>query len=151
MWWMSHPHVFPSAEYWLASRRGEKKAKQTQHIQILKKKKKSTTTFTKSTKSLTQIMLWRLLWNFLIFYSVPVRMWTLPLCIACGCFQVSSPSGTKRQIAGFQGGENALQYGFPQYFTWTVQAQGYQLYLILPTTGHQVLYMLSYWKCNTSC
>ena len=37
---MSHPHVFPSAEYWLASRRGEKKAKQTQHIQILKKKKK---------------------------------------------------------------------------------------------------------------
>lgn len=37
---MSHPHVFPSAEYWLASRRGEKKAKQTQHIQILKKKKR---------------------------------------------------------------------------------------------------------------
>lgn len=149
MWWMSHPHVFPSAEYWLASRRGEKKAKQTQHIQIFLKNK-STTTFTKSTKSSTQIMLWRL-WNFLIFYSVPVRMWTLPLCTACCCFQVSSPSGTKRQTAGCQGGGNVLQYGFPQYFTWTVQAQGYQLYLILPTTGHQVLYMLSFWKGNTSC
>lgn len=130
---------------------GAGKAKQTQHIQILKKKKKEYYNLHKKHKVLDSNNAMKTFWNFLIFYSVLVRMWTLPLCIACGCFQVSSPSGTKRQTAGFQGGGNALQYGFPQYFTWTVQAQGYQLYLILPTTGHQVLYMLSFWKCNTSC
>lgn len=32
MWFICHPHVFPSVEYWLASKRG-KKAKETQHTQ----------------------------------------------------------------------------------------------------------------------
>ena len=40
---MCHPHVFPSGEYWLASRRG-KKAKQIQHIQNLKNKTKQNKT-----------------------------------------------------------------------------------------------------------
>lgn len=148
MWWMSHPTCISLSWILAGIQKGGKKAKQTQHIQIFFKNK-STTTFTKSTKPSTQIMLWRL-WNFLIFYSVPVKDVNPAIMYSLLLFSSFLPSGTNRQIAGFREGKR-IAVQFPQYFTWTVQAWGCQLYLILPTTGHQVLYMLSFWKGNTSC
>lgn len=87
-------------------------------------KKMSATTFTKSTKPWTQVTWWRLL-NFWIFLNscfciVPGRMSLLPLRMVCSCLQVSSPSGTKRQIARFQGAGLLLMEGLPQLFTWIV-------------------------------